>query len=226
MLNRDHTMFGAATFALAAEGVHAAHIGMPHLPVAQFAAGILVCAGFSQLPDIDEPGSAISRRFSILTQGISEAISKVSGGHRHGTHSLLFVALVGGLCALASRSALAEAIVGAVFVYIGVSMVIPWIRTGIVTQAAIAGLCGWYLYHRPIGLAWMAAIGAFGVLAHLAGDALTVQGVPLLWPFNRHMFRLPLIGRTGSARERILVPLFSLACVGLAALLVTHVGVV
>ncbi len=56
-----------------------------------------------------------------------------------------------------------------------------------------------------------------GCLVHLAGDAITVQGIPLLWPLrpkpavetafwkkNGH-FALPIIGNAGSKREGLLV---------------------
>lgn len=44
---------------------------------------------------------------------------------------------------------------------------------------------------------------AAGMLSHLAADAVTDRGVPLLWPLRQH-FGLPLM-RTGGALERVSV---------------------
>ena len=41
------------------------------------------------LPDIDHPDSTISRSFGFLTEWFAWLVDKLSGGHRHGTHSLL-----------------------------------------------------------------------------------------------------------------------------------------
>lgn len=41
---------------------------------------------------------------------------------------------------------------------------------------------------------------AFGYLIHLAGDLLTVEGIPLLSPFSKHKVSLNLF-RTGAAME-------------------------
>ena len=46
--------------------------------------------------------------------------------------------------------------------------------------------------------AWMGV----GCISHLLADALTITGVPLLWPLTRHRFKLPLV-RTGGRSERL-----------------------
>ena len=63
------------------------------------------------------------------------------------------------------------------------------------------------------GLWWIPASVAVGVSVHILGDALTNNGVALLWPLSPEpparlwwwqssgRFRLPLLGRTGSWRE-------------------------
>ena len=67
------------------------------------------------------------------------------------------------------------------------------------------------------GLWWIPASVAVGVSVHILGDALTNNGVALLWPLSPEpparlwwwqssgRFRLPLLGRTGSWREWALV---------------------
>ncbi|MBN1284539.1 MAG: metal-dependent hydrolase [Anaerolineae bacterium] len=52
---------------------------------------------------------------------------------------------------------------------------------------------------------------ALGVVAHLLADALTITGVPLLWPLVKRRVGLPIM-RTGGRLERAIIP----ALVGLA----------
>jgi membrane-bound metal-dependent hydrolase YbcI (DUF457 family) len=52
---------------------------------------------------------------------------------------------------------------------------------------------------------------ALPYLSHLAADAITVGGVPLLMPFSKHRFSLGLM-KTGHAMERLVcTPLISLS---------------
>jgi membrane-bound metal-dependent hydrolase YbcI (DUF457 family) len=41
----------------------------------------------------------------------------------------------------------------------------------------------------------------YGYVAHLVGDFLTGNGIPLLWPLVRHRQGLPILGHTGGWRE-------------------------
>src|SRR6185437_10612610 len=93
MLGRDHALSGA--FAFAALGP-TLHVSGTHL-----AAGVLLTAGAGVLPDIDHPDSTIARSFGFLTEGFAWVVARISGGHRHGTHSLAGVAVfaVGALAA-------------------------------------------------------------------------------------------------------------------------------
>ncbi len=59
------------------------------------------------------------------------------------------------------------------------------------------------------GMGWMALPAAVGYLSHLAADALTPSGVPLLWPV-RWRFALPLC-RTGGVLEILVVVALALA---------------
>src|SRR5664279_833735 len=44
-----------------------------------------------------------------------------------------------------------------------------------------------------------------GYAAHLVGDFLTGNGIPLLWPLVRHRQGLPILGHTGGWREHAAV---------------------
>jgi len=84
MLGRDHALTGAFVFAAVAPALHVTH--------AYLAAGVVLTAGAGVLPDIDHPDSTISRSFGFLTEWFAWLVDRVSGGHRHGTHSLLGIA--------------------------------------------------------------------------------------------------------------------------------------
>src|SRR5579859_2494613 len=90
---RDHALTGAVAFAAAAP--------LLHLTALSVAAGTVLTAGAALLPDIDEPGSTISRQGGFLTMNLAWIVHRVSGGHRKGTHSFLGVAVfaVGALLA-------------------------------------------------------------------------------------------------------------------------------
>lgn len=66
-----------------------------------------------------------------------------------------------------------------------------------------------------ISLAWLPIWVAAGYGVHLVGDMLTSGGVPLLRPLRRRV-AAPLLGHTGSTRERVLGVLLLLVVVLLA----------
>src|SRR6185437_10194221 len=84
MLGRDHALSGAVVVAALAPPLH---VGIAHL-----AAGVVLGAGAGVLPDIDHPDSTISRSFGFLTEWFAWVVDRISGGHRHGTHSLVGIA--------------------------------------------------------------------------------------------------------------------------------------
>lgn len=75
----------------------------------------------------------------------------------------------------------------------------------------VAGVAG--VYFRG-NMPWVAF--SLGYLSHLAADALTVEGVPLLWPLVQRRIRLLpalLAIRTGGAREYVLMVAIGVAVV-------------
>src|SRR5580704_4591452 len=81
MLGRDHALSGAVVFAALAPSLH--------VTVSHLAAGVVLAAGAGVLPDIDHPDSTISRSFGFLTEWFAWVVDRISGGHRHGTHSFV-----------------------------------------------------------------------------------------------------------------------------------------
>ena len=73
------------------------------LPRASARAGVLLTAGAGTLPDIDHPDSTISREFGFLTQAFAWLVDRLSGGHRHGTHSLVGIAVFSALDIVLAR---------------------------------------------------------------------------------------------------------------------------
>jgi LexA-binding, inner membrane-associated putative hydrolase len=64
---RDHALTGAVAFAAAAP--------LLHLTALSVAAGTVLTAGAALLPDIDEPGSTISRQGGFLTMSLAWIVS-------------------------------------------------------------------------------------------------------------------------------------------------------
>ena len=95
VLGRDHALLGAVAGVGLAEPV--ARLAHTHLPPGQVAAAGAICAGFALLPDIDEPGSTVSRRLGPVSEAVAAVTNKLAGGHRKATHSLWFA---GGTAAL------------------------------------------------------------------------------------------------------------------------------
>ncbi len=70
----------------------------------------------------------------------------------------------------------------------------------------------WLLLEHSPSPAWLPWAVALGVLTHIAGDALTTQGVPVpvLWLLRRSRLKLTPL-RTGASLEKVvLVPAFAL----------------
>jgi len=54
--------------------------------------GALVTAGAALLPDVDQPSSTIANSGGMITRSVAAVAGTLSGGHRHGTHSILAIA--------------------------------------------------------------------------------------------------------------------------------------
>lgn len=91
------------------------------------------------------------------------------------------------------------ALVGAVF----------WI--GAVAVGEAAGLDAGRQY-APFA----AFVGAFGICCHIAADAITPMGVPLLWPLSRRRFTLSLVRADNAAANYLLLGAGVLAAAAVA----------
>jgi membrane-bound metal-dependent hydrolase YbcI (DUF457 family) len=162
-------------------------------------AGTMACSGAALLCDLDHPQATIARAFGPASEALSRIVHRVSGGHRHATHSLLFVAVMflatwlgvsqgGAWFALPLLFVLSTFAIRAMHLAPGMSMFAGLAATGVF----------WLVLDGDYG--WLPVAVGVGTLTHLLGDCLTKEGCPLLWPRRTH-FRLPVIQRTGNRVE-------------------------
>jgi membrane-bound metal-dependent hydrolase YbcI (DUF457 family) len=202
MLGRDHALSGAVAFAAAAPLLH---VTGTHL-----AAAMALAAGAGVLPDLDEPGSTIARTFGFLTGAAAWIVHRISGGHRKGTHSLLGIALLtAGAVAAGSWQAGAHVTAGHTRLWwhlIPAGLILGLLfaagfralhiggHHGDAAGLALAALViwkGWDVERvTPWHVSVLAVCVALGMLAHVAGDMITHDGCPLLYPVARHEFAL------------------------------------
>jgi len=242
MLGRDHALVGGVGFLAVAPLVL-------HDPTWQILGiGCVTSAAFALLPDIDEPGSTVSRKLGPISRGVSEFTNKVAGGHRQATHSIFFAALVAVGAGFAAQHRLAMAIIVAASFLLVFRMLLPRvIRYSRLTSLAMLLLGGgsawwvWHDYHQALGAgvgtglggwavsAWFILATGGGCIWHLVGDTLTVEGVPWFWlpgihPLQKIRLAVPLVGHCGSARESLVGVLLLIALVWMAAVMVVVPG--
>lgn len=205
MNGRNHALSGLLAWLAIAPPVTEAmgeRLGLPVL-----AAGALVSAGAAVLPDIDHPGSSASRTFGPASQLTALGVGTLAGGHRQRTHSLAFVAAIGCASALAGATGPWGA---GVTVGVAVALVVrligprPW--RGVLGPLMVAVAVGWAVATAVPAGPWLPAAVVLGSLTHLLGDAITPEGVPLLWPLRRRL-ALPVL-RSGGVGETVV----SLVC--------------
>jgi len=206
MLGRDHALSGAFAFAALAPTLH--------VTGAHLVAGVVLTAGAGVLPDIDHPDSTISRSFGFMTEGFAWLVDRLSGGHRHGTHSLFGIAVftLGALAAgayqlsgprigAAGHPAFSWHIVpAALYLALLYSSALRALHVGGhhgdalgIASAAITCYTGADLFRLPVGpwhVPMLAVATGLGCAAHIAGDELTHGGCPIFWPVSMHEFHL------------------------------------
>jgi membrane-bound metal-dependent hydrolase YbcI (DUF457 family) len=203
MLGRSHALSGAvAGLAVGSLVLHEAPA-----PLALFAG---LTTAYALANDLDSCGSTEARSLGFVTEAFAWVVRLASGGHRHGTHSALGVAAFAGAAWLAClfRHDWPGRIALFLILAAGFAAALDALRIGghagnIAALAGAAAMC-WTGY----GLALVPLAAILGTSAHLAGDALTRCGVPLLWPATMREFHLtprPLWFTTGHWPERFIV---------------------
>jgi len=172
-------------------------------------AGAMICAGSALLPDVDHPSATIAHTYGGITHLLSRIVNAVSGGHRHATHSLLFVLIAGGLTeGVAQLSPVAVQVCCFMLIGFGLRGLgfgVPGkrITSAIVNAVANCGLLGVFAL-LGVRYEWIGVAVALGCLVHLVGDCITSEGCPLLWPYLGRL-SIPFVPRSGGRVERWIV---------------------
>jgi len=216
MMGRTHALSGLVT------GVAIGQFWW-HLDPAHVAVGAAVTAGAAVLPDIDHPDASVAECFGFVTKGFAWLIGRVSGGHRHGTHSLA------GLAAFTAAAYVAERHLHTPAGKVGLGLLLVLVLASGLRALKIGGHFGDLLaiggavamLRSGFGVAEVPWAIAAGTATHLVGDMLTNEGIPVAWPLSRVHFRLlpePLAFTTGTRPERwVVAPLMVVALVWLVA---------
>lgn len=186
MLGRDHTLSGLAAGLAAGILLHKSPAVDGEL--AAFTAGMAL------LPDLDSCGSGPARSLGLISGAVSHIVRRISGGHRHGTHSLLGIAVFTGLAVLAGyfrhdyagMAGLALLITLTVSGAAECTRVLDGHKADLLGAAVAAGVV-----FAGYGLALIPLAVGLGCTTHLLGDSLTDSGVNWFWPLSQHRFHIP-----------------------------------
>ena len=174
-------------------------------PAGQLAMLTVFTAGLAVLPDIDHPEATMAHSFGFLTKLFAEAVGRISGGHRWGTHSFLGAGILAGLAVVAVhwRHDVAGRVGLCFLLALTFAAVFVVTMPGRVAVKRFARLLGFRRHAAvkhvgeaaAIGLAivawrsttgWgLALVGLATILgcgAHIGADMLTKERCPLLLP--------------------------------------------
>lgn len=199
-----HALSGAAGW-MAVTSSSAVALGAWEQSTPVVLGGAVVCAGWALWPDADHADATIAHSLPPVTNIMARGIGTLSGGHRHGTHSLIGIVVFTVIAALA---ALPTAEIHGKTVPIG-SLIITvlcvafaskslglnkgWAPRGVARDIVESSMGSWVLALGAAGAVtwfldykwtWLPQCAALGVFIHILGDFLTPQGVPWLWPWN------------------------------------------
>lgn len=213
-MGRTHALSGAvlalATIPVVNELAERFHYA-PVEGAAAIAAMAVGAAGGAMLPDLDHPQGTAARTLGPVSQALASVIASLTGGHRHGTHSLVgvlaFTALswwIGTLGGWPLGMWLAFLFaVAAAALRVRLAGAATWWSHALLCAAGGAALV-WTANLHVIPVAAVTVGVAVGCVAHLLGDALTKEGVPLAWPVAKVRLRLANV-TTGSFFESIIL---------------------
>lgn len=207
-MGRTHATSGAVAFLVLVPAAGAAGFDVSGLAVAT---GAVAAAGAAMLPDLDHPQASVSQALGPLTRLMARGVSVVSGGHRCGTHSLLGVAVVAGVGVVVYRAGgiwlglwlafLAAITLAALRVRLSRVTVVHTVAC-LIVGAALASLSVWGAV--PLRLVpWAVAVGA---AVHVAGDCLTREGCPLLWPVSSRRVAVLQLRTEGPVERWVIGP--------------------
>ena len=179
-------------------------------------------AGMALLPDLDQCGSSPARSLGFVSEAVAWVFGRISGGHRHATHSILGIAVFTALAWVAChfRGDIAGKAGLALLMALTVSGALEALRiarshVADVIAIGVAAAEVWYGY----GLALIPLAVLIGCATHIAGDMLTDSGCMLGYPASTvryHLLPEPLAFTTGTRPELLFVdPLLTVALLAL-----------
>lgn len=172
--------------------------------MALFGVTTAIAAGSGVIPDLDHPAARGSEHYGYMSKLIAKITGKVAEGHRAGTHTLAFAALMAGLAVAAGHwpgpGRVGATAWAAFCASVGLALVGPSLGfkvpvTADLVSALTVGGYVWVRFEQIAPLLWLLAAG--GVVVHIACDVVTKGGVPFLRPFTRRRFCLKLFSVGG-----------------------------
>ena len=216
-------------------GVAAGVWSLPVAPVSGAAGSVVwvaACTGFALAPDLDHPASTAARMWGPVSQGPARLVGALCG-HRGATHRVAAVAVVG-VAVWAATTGRVTPLAADIARHLGHArpaevgnsvgdgayLLVVAVTVGLAFAAArlpwpvnltLAWLTAGLTHRLDLPLGWLPWAAALGVAAHLAGDAITKQGLP--GPRGRRVG--PRLITTGGTAE-------SVVCLILAAAIAAY----
>lgn len=158
--------------------------------------GSIICAGAAMLPDIDHHNASIAHSLPPLTMVMARFFQTASGGHRHGTHSIVGTLFFGIVAWLASFLVIQDvgwfgdlnigaglmAVILAAFAFKVLRFMPDTARRAPWAAGLIVGVITTLVF--PQGPSWLIVCIVLGVIVHIAGDMLTKEGCNIFWPLK------------------------------------------
>lgn len=234
MMGYNHALSGAAAWvAIASSAPSLPTLGLVEMSPWQLAAGAVVCAGAALLPDTDHHSATIAHSVPTAGPAATTLVGSVSGGHRKGMHSLLAVIGCWNLSGWIGANPVAGSIAIAALLAFAIKttgIVKKWWHAWAFGALAATGFAVLLPQHADwFQPGWFQVCVTVGFAAHIFGDFLTTEGVNWVWPLTvkapRAISRapglgliwkrngylaLPILGKTGSWREKTLGSLLGL----------------
>lgn len=231
MMGYNHAISGAAAWvAVASTAPNFPALGITTVEPWQMITGAVVCAGAAMLADADHHNATIAHSVPVVGSVAAGAVGALTGGHRHGMHSIL--AIIGVWFATGWIGALTwqpswwnqaipygAAIATAALLTFAIKVLKvgkTWLRSWIIGAAAAAAIT----LFMPDQIGWFQLCVTVGFITHIVGDFLTVEGINWFWPLKikapkfiantpivnliwkeNGYFALPILGKTGSIFE-------------------------
>jgi len=186
------------------------------------ALGFALTTGAAMINDLDHHNGTMTKALGPLSWLASKLIILIFGPHRHGTHSLAFVIVLGlgAQIAVNYRQTVPGVIALCTLMILSVSAMIRLAKIkGWLDDILPAVVIPLIVIYTDVDLRIVPACLMLGAFMHIAGDCLTDRGCPLLWPISKRKFTLGLF-TTGKIGEKIAGVIIVL---GIIAIIPAHV---